>query len=523
MKILLLVISLIFVYIVNAQDVSVKTKNQVKAKYFTAKEDFEKKDYNSTLVKIDEIDQLMNGVIIPTSQSLKIAALLNLNRFGQAKKELNILQNMEVSPLIIKEMASYSTRIEAYEKAQKEKELKAEKARILAENERLVEEQKERERLRKERLLREQKAQAELERKILEAKKESYKYNRKWSEGRLLIKIDGKYGYLIQIDVTKEPDYNGEKVWEHERYKYEIIIPCIYEDANTFSEGYARVRKNGKYGIIDVFGNTIIPIEFDRTSRLSNGFVLVEKNETLFILDKFGNQTSSFKNARIDYFKVSNDGTTTIKKWTGSKYLVALVNVYGNFIIDYMYEEIERNELYDDVVYYVKKDGKKGIINQDGDIIIPLEYEEITQKEYDNNILFYVKKNEKEGVIDISGKTVIPIVYEGISTYINEGLMVFSQNGKDGYMDVSGNIIIEAQFDDAQRFKEGYGIARVFNGKVPNYIGGDYYGKFGIINSKGEIIIPVEYDSLIILESSEQISGRKGDKSYSFDLEGNIL
>ena len=50
---------------------------------------------------------------------------------------------------------------------------------------------------------------------------------------------DGKYGFI---------DTTGKEV-----------APCQYDDAESFSEGFARVEKDGKYGFIDTTGKVVIP------------------------------------------------------------------------------------------------------------------------------------------------------------------------------------------------------------------------------------------------------------------------
>jgi len=34
-----------------------------------------------------------------------------------------------------------------------------------------------------------------------------------------------------------------------------MVIPAVYDDAGSFSEGLAQVKINGKYGFIDTKGN----------------------------------------------------------------------------------------------------------------------------------------------------------------------------------------------------------------------------------------------------------------------------
>ena len=66
------------------------------------------------------------------------------------------------------------------------------------------------------------------------------KYDDAWSfqEGRAKVKKNGKYGFI---------DINGTEV-----------VPFIYDEAWSFSEGRAEVKKDDKWGYVDLNGNEII-------------------------------------------------------------------------------------------------------------------------------------------------------------------------------------------------------------------------------------------------------------------------
>ena len=64
------------------------------------------------------------------------------------------------------------------------------------------------------------------------------------SEGRVPVSRDEKYGYL---------DVHGK-----------VVIPLVYEDADSFNNGLAPVKKGGKWGYIDSEGRVAIPFIFDK-------------------------------------------------------------------------------------------------------------------------------------------------------------------------------------------------------------------------------------------------------------------
>ena len=151
---LLFFIAFIFFGQIAIGQVDTRTKNQVRAKFEMAKEYYANKEYASTLKKLEEIEGLMNGAVIPTAQSLKVSTLLKLNRYSEAKNELTILENLELSSTIIKEVASYRQIINDFEESERlriAKELKAEKQQLIKEQEEKLANEKRRVELQRER------------------------------------------------------------------------------------------------------------------------------------------------------------------------------------------------------------------------------------------------------------------------------------------------------------------------------------------------------------------------------------
>ena len=52
---------------------------------------------------------------------------------------------------------------------------------------------------------------------------------------------------------------------------YSVMITPQYEDADSFNEGLAAVKKDGKWGYIDETGKTVIPFEYDYAFPFSEG------------------------------------------------------------------------------------------------------------------------------------------------------------------------------------------------------------------------------------------------------------
>lgn len=136
-KIIVSILLLLMSFTIHAQQLDTRTKNQIKAKYFAAKDSFEAKDYSEALSKINEIEELSQGRKIATAQNLKVKTLLAQGKFQKAKDELYILEGLNLSESILKDISQYTADIDAgIEKERKAREAEiarqkaAEEARI---------------------------------------------------------------------------------------------------------------------------------------------------------------------------------------------------------------------------------------------------------------------------------------------------------------------------------------------------------------------------------------------------------
>src|SRR5829696_2738433 len=73
-----------------------------------------------------------------------------------------------------------------------------------------------------------------------------------------VVSFEGKFGYINQ--------------------RGELLIPFIYDAANIFTEGIARVKLNGKYGFINTKNETVIPFEYEYAGKVSSGMARIQKN-----------------------------------------------------------------------------------------------------------------------------------------------------------------------------------------------------------------------------------------------------
>lgn len=110
-KKLMIIVIIVFSISTSAQDFDTRTQNQAKAKFMAAENYFKNGNYNDALLKINEIEKLLNGYVLPSSQNLKIKILVKQDKFKDASKALYILEGLELNDDIMKDMANYSETI----------------------------------------------------------------------------------------------------------------------------------------------------------------------------------------------------------------------------------------------------------------------------------------------------------------------------------------------------------------------------------------------------------------------------
>lgn len=100
---------------------------------------------------------------------------------------------------------------------------------------------------------------------------------------------------------------------EEEGLSYEVIIDPQYEDAFSFSEGLAAVKKDGKWGYIDMEDSTVIPFQFDYAFSFSKGLAVAVKDGRAFCIDRYGKEVpGSDTISQESYFPAGLESSLTM-------------------------------------------------------------------------------------------------------------------------------------------------------------------------------------------------------------------
>lgn len=238
-------------------------------------------------------------------------------------------------------------------------------------------------------------------------------------------------------------------------------IPCAYESALPFFNGFACVSRNDISYVIDTKGSVIcqagpgINVTFyDGDHSILN--MLTGDPETGYeshgcaIGDKSLNPITPFEydwiSCNIKVF------ATAFGAEKDGRY--GYLDFSGNVITPIVYDNIITMEY--EPVNVVEKDGKYGLIDSvSGRLITDCIYDELRYPA-DGGGIFGARKNVRWGFIDSKGEAVTDFIYDGIDTgAFSEGLAAVEISGEWGFIDKHGNEIIPLQYRFASNFLDG--------------------------------------------------------------------
>jgi hypothetical protein len=255
------------------------------------------------------------------------------------------------------------------------------------------------------------------------------------------------------------------------------IIPCIYEDAHSFSENFAPVKINRKWGFINKVGKLIIPNIYEKAWGFKNGMAIVFNNSKYGLIDRTGN---IILDCIYDDISVK---TSTIRKFKfQNKY--GLLNIETKIKSECIYEYIG---YFREGVASFEMNGKYGFIDTNISEIIPPIYdqacefsEDLATVYFKGNYFFINKSGEK--IISLPNVVKNFSTYKGIYKGFTNGFAQIIRNNKVGFIQKDGTEKIPCIYDFAFDFDQGLACVEMNH-------------KFGFINENGTLVIPCIYRS----------------------------
>ena len=191
--------------------------------------------------------------------------------------------------------------------------------------------------------------------------------------------------------------------------------------------------------------------------------------------------------------------------WLQTKRKWKQIDQKGNVLIDnYVADRIFSYDQETKLASFSNSQRLRGYMDLTGEAVVPPQYRFVTH--FKEGLASVGQKSGDEtfeGVIDRHGKTILPIVYESLSI-VNHNLFVVRQGEKWGYVDSKGDAITDFLFD----------VDFVVPIDLPGVFAAQLNGKVGLLDLKGEWVLPAVYDGLH--EGREGLIGLEKDGKVGF-------
>ena len=275
----------------------------------------------------------------------------------------------------------------------------------------------------------------------------------------------------------------SDELWGYINEKGEMVIAQKFTEAYFFVNGLAKVEVgDSKDYFIDTNGNIKSGnATFDRARNFCNRYARVTKDGLYGLVDANINYVIPPMYSNLG--DVAANGLLRCQVSSSGKY--GYVNTKGEKVIDHQFDKADT--FYDGVAA-VKMGDKWGLINSSGNFIAALKYDTLYYA--GSNRYVFAPKNSSSssssrlyGLMDASGTEVVPAMYNNINgnEYDTSGRFTArNTNGKYGFIDGNGNVIVDFVYNNVGEFLNGYGSVYAENGVEQ------------IINTSGQPVLTLE-------------------------------
>ncbi len=139
----------------------------------------------------------------------------------------------------------------------------------------------------------------------------------------------------------------------------ELVIPIIYDEISSFSEGLASFLQDEKYGYLDSLGNIAIKAIYQSAQRFHEGLAAVSLNDKIGFIDQTGTMIIKPKYVYTSYFSDGLCVVTSSEDYTDYFY----INQTGEVVIRGPFQEADP---FENGEAYVQKRGVCRVIDKTG-------------------------------------------------------------------------------------------------------------------------------------------------------------
>lgn len=279
-----------------------------------------------------------------------------------------------------------------------------------------------------------------------------------------------------------------------------VFVEPVYKFVDKFNGNYCIVYKDyGQCGIVDRNGKIIVPTDCQEVNYPTDGMIRFRRNNLYGFYDTSGNIAIQPQYRTVSGF--SNGLATVIVDFDSNTFGYGFIDRNNNIVIE---PKFQYAYAFSEGTAIVKNYDRLGMIDTNGNEVLPIKYIDITPMR--NGRFFAVDAlSEKAALFDNRFRQLTPFVYDKILSF-NEDFYVVERDSMKTYLDTKGKERF-GFYDIAAPFTDGYAMV-------------SRNGKYGIINNRGKIILPIQYDNSgfrsMLYIFSENIAMVEKDGKYGF-------
>lgn len=361
--------------------------------------------------------------------------------------------------------------------------------------------------------------------------------------------------------------------------KGKVVVEPIFEKASPFAEGNAIVKLDGKFGLINKKGKYSIDCKYDSLGWANTDSLPIFYNDKVGfkqgsfwgLVNLKGEEVVSSKFHSISFFEegIAKVGVLNNENW-GISY--GAISEDGSFIIQPQFSQLERDATgkFFKTQIQTEDQRKVGLSSIKGKVVIPCEFNQI--KELGEGIFAGSNDSQLWEVYNLAGEKLFENAFSEVMPF-QQGKAIAVKDHRYGLIDSQGKILVDfqnksivwehqelnitpfTQFSLSKPSSEKelniYGdslrnvapkVFQVFINGKSGWVneGNEFFGfekqvsiehldgdllvlkegnKSGVINSRWEKIIPIEYDE-VSLDKSGLIRTTKGNQTELFNANG---
>lgn len=320
----------------------------------------------------------------------------------------------------------------------------------------------------------------------------------------LLVFSDSGEAKETTHNINKEFKHNG--LWGVINKSGKVIIEPKFDDIFIYSDGTIETTNRSSTSYYDSNGRELLDFDPNKPTVFDqDGFAEYRLGGKAGLLDRSG----EWKIKPIfGYAKRFGPAMQYVVHYNGG---VGVIDISNNrWVIPNNFKYIDK--LGDNGLAVADKKGLKGFIDQNGNWVLnPGSFEDISS--FNEYGLAVAKENGKCGFINTKFEWVIKPVSEEKYCFLRfdeAGLFKYTVGGKIGLMDKQGTVTVAPQFDKIFPLSRGLYPVQLNN-------------KWGFLNAKGDIKIPLKFDSATGFDKMGMARVRLNGKSYIINTDGRLL